>query len=130
MAVAGLSSSSAEQASAISSRLFLVADVVVRHLAGSADALRQPNAAPMQKRTLWLHSRKPYMARRGPYRCGEPGRTRWSSIKSRFPGAFAKASGSVCVVRVKLVLVEEKAATFFFGCDWPSIRISQSKAAI
>ena len=109
---------------------FLAAGAVVPHSAGSADARRQPNAAPMWKRTLWSHSRKRCTARRGPCRCGEPVQTRWSSIRSRFPAASAKASGSVCVVRVKPARVEEKAAIFFFGCDWPSIRIFQSKAAI
>ena len=51
-------------------------------------------------------------------------------IRSRFLAACTKANASVCAVRVKLARVVEKAATFFFGSDWPSIRIFQSKAAI
>ena len=47
MAVAELNSSSAELGSAISSKRFLAAGAVVPHSAGSADALRRPNAAPM-----------------------------------------------------------------------------------
>ena len=58
------------------------------------------------------------------------GSERWNSIKSKFLAASAKVSGSVCVARRKPAGVEEKAATFFFACDWPSIRIFQSKAAI
>jgi hypothetical protein len=53
MAEVELSSSSAGLDSAISSKPFLAADAVVPHSAGSADARRQPNAAPTWKRTSW-----------------------------------------------------------------------------
>src|SRR5437763_1515154 len=78
----------------------------------SADALRQPNAAPTSKRISWSHSRKRYTVRHGPYRYGELVRTRWSNIRSKFPAVSAKASGSVCAVRVKPARAEEKAAIF------------------
>src|SRR5919106_1256073 len=130
MAVAGLSSSSAGPDSAISSKHFLAADAVVPHSAGSADALPQPNAARMWKRTLWSHWRKRCTAPRGPCHCGAPVQIRWNSIRSKFPAVSGKASGSVCVARAKPARVEERVATFFFGYDWPSIRIFQSKAAI
>src|ERR1700693_2975736 len=69
-------SSLAAQGLAISSKRSLAVDADVRLSADLADAKRQWNAERMSRSTFWLHSRRHYMDRRGPFRCDDPARTK------------------------------------------------------
>src|SRR6266480_424382 len=118
---AGFSSNLAELGSAISSRL-LSAD--------SADVRRLPNVGPMSKQISWSLWKKRSTDQPGQFRCDEPVRTRWKTIRLRFRAGFTKDSESVCAVRAKQVRAAEKVAIFFCACVWRNILTSRSRAAI
>src|SRR6266480_5491167 len=127
---AGSSSNLAELGSAISSRLFLAAAAAALLSADSADVRRLPNVGPMSKQISWSLWKKRSTDQPGQFRCDEPVRTRWKTIRLRFRAGFTKDSESVCAVRAKQVRAAEKVAIFFCACVWRNILTSRSRAAI